>query len=400
VEQFPQTAPISTAMLRVPAHIELLEPYVPGWMGDKTVEGSSGGASIYLASNENPLGCSPAALQAMRSFESAHRYPRGGVAIRHKLADHLSLNIRHVIVGNGSDSLIGNIVRTFAASGDEVVTSASTFPSFSVQAKAHGISVRTIPYKNWVIDLPAIAAVLRPSTKIVYLPNPNNPTGTMFSDAEFRAFHAQVPASTLVILDQAYYEYAVGHPEYPALPYLEFENVITLRTFSKAHGLAGLRLGYGLASAGVIAQLHKTQLTFDTNSVAQAAGIAALDDHDFLRESVESNQRNRALMLRELRSFRYEVVPSEANFVMLVMSSAREAEFLGAELLKREIAVRVLRSFGLPRCIRITVGTDEETQTVLREMKELRAVMEEKFMEEKRIEENSVPKPFEKRENS
>lgn len=381
-------------MLRVPPHIELLEPHVPGWMGDKTIEGSSAGASIYLASNENPLGPSPAALRALRSLESVHRYPRGGIAIRRKLAEHLGLNIHNVVVGNGSDSLIGNILRTFAATGDEVVTSASTFPSFSVQAKAYGVSVRTVPYKDWAIDLPALAAAVHPWTRIVYLPNPNNPTGSMFTDAEFRTFHAQVPDSTLIILDQAYYEYAVDHPQYPDEPYLEYDNVITLRTFSKAYGLAGLRLGYGLAGESLVAQLHKTQLAFESNSVAQIAAIAALEDKDFLRATVDSNRRNRALMFHALGSFGYEVVPSEANFVMLVTVSACQAEFLTEELLRRDIAVRGLRSFGLPHSIRITVGNDEQTRAVLREMKELCGVVGEKMMRE-----NSIPNHFGKREN-
>lgn len=369
--------PAGGSALRVPQHVECLEPYIPGWMSDKAADAATAGARIYLASNENPLGCSQAALEALRSYAPVHRYPRGTAAIRYRLANALSVNVRNVIVGNGSDSLIGNIVRTFAIAGDEAVTSASTFPSFSVQAKAHGFSVRTVPYRNWAIDLDAIAAALTPSTKIVYLPNPNNPTGSVFTDAQFREFHSRVPASTLVILDQAYYEYAMENPDYTREPYLKFENVIALRTFSKAYGLAGLRIGYGIADEALIAPILKTQLTFECNSLAQSAAAAALDDHEFVETTLRSNRRNREWMVHELSRLGYKVPPSAANFVMLAMASRAQAERIAAELLRRDIAVRPLHSFGLPHCIRVTVGTDEETKEFLLEMRELSATLDE-----------------------
>lgn len=363
-------------MLRVPESVEHLQPYEPGWLAESNAdEMRLNRPAIYLASNENAVGCSPLALQAIRCQQTVHRYPHGGQSTRCKLAEVLSLNVRNIVVGNGSDSIIGTAVRTFAQSGDEVLTSESTFPSFGIQARAHGISVQTVPYRNWSIDLEALAAAVRPATKILYLPNPNNPTGTMFTDDEFRAFHRRVPGSTLVILDQAYFEYAVEEHGYLRSPYLDCENVLTLRTFSKAYGLAGLRLGYGLAPQQIIGQLLKTQLPFDSNCVAEVAAMAALDDEDFISATVTANRRNRALTISRLRQLGYEVVPSAANFVMVVLDSADQGKFLADELRKRGILVRWLRSFGLPQCIRITIGTAEEMDVCLREMTALRPVM-------------------------
>jgi histidinol-phosphate aminotransferase len=364
-------------MLRVPQFVERLEPYEPGWMADKTVVDGIGlgRPNLYLASNENAAGCSPAALQAIRCQQVLHRYPHSGRSIRHKLAEVLSLSARNIVVGNGSDSIIGTAIRTFGQRGDQVLTSESTFPSFGIQARALGISVRTVPYKSWCFDLDALAAALTPATKIVYLPNPNNPTGTMFTDEEFRTFHKRVSDSTLVILDQAYFEYAVEDAGYPRSPYLDCENVLTLRTFSKAYGLAGLRLGYGLAPQRLIDQLRKIQLPFDSNCLAEAAAVAALDDQDFISTTVSANRRNRALAMNKLRQLEYTVVPSTANFVMVVLSSAAEGSFLTSELGKRGIVVRWLRSFGLPQCIRITIGSSEEMDACLREMAALRPLL-------------------------
>jgi len=367
-----------TTMLRISASIARLQPYEPGWpAGNSDETAGLGRASIYLASNENALGCSPAAMRAIESHQAVNRYPRSGLQIRHKLAEVLSLSVRNVVVGNGSDSIIGNVIRTFAEKEDEVLTSDSTYPSFSVQAKVHGMLVRTVPYKNWFIDLGAIAGAIRPATKIIYLPNPNNPSGTMFTNDEFREFHAQVPDSVLVILDQAYYEYALEQPGYPRLPYLDYENVITLRTFSKAYGLAGLRLGYGIACQAIIDQLLKTQLPFETNSLAEAAAVAALDDQEFIGTTVSTNRRNRAVTVQELQEIGFTVIPSATNFVMVVFASAAESNLIATELLKRGIVVRLLSSFGLPQCIRITIGTKEEMKTCMRKMAVLHSTLEE-----------------------
>lgn len=360
-------------MLRVAEHIECLKPYEPGWMAQGGADKMCHpGPEIYLASNENPLGCSEHALEAIKSYPSVHRYPHSGIDIRHKLADFLSLTVRNIAVGNGSDGLIGNVLRTFARDGDDVLTSALTFPTFSIQAKAQGLEVRTVPYKDWSIDLGAIADAIIPTTKVIYLPNPNNPTGTMFTDHDFQAFQKRVPRTSAILLDQAYYEYAIEDPTYGRLPYLEYENVIVLRTFSKAYGLAGLRLGFSLASQQITDQLLKTQLAFETNCLAEVAAIAALDDQDFIGASVNMNRRTRAESFTNLCDLGYTVVPSRANFLMLVMPSPAKARLMRDELLKRGIVVRLLCSFGLPHCVRVTIGTDEQMSVFLREMDLLR----------------------------
>ena len=275
---------------------------------------------IKLASNENPLGASPLALEAIaRSMSGLNLYPNGGLELRRVLAEKYETKVENVIAGTGSEGIMSNIIRAFLCDDDEVLTTDAAFPGFQVLAKSRGVAYRTVPYRDWHYDLTALAGAITERTKIVYLANPNNPTGTIFSKQEFDAFYRHVPERVLIILDEAYFEYAKDTPRYPDSMHYRYDNVITLRTFSKVYGLAGVRIGYGFAHERLITNLLKVKLPFEPSTLAQAAGIGALADKEFLHKSLELNARGLRFLTTSLRELGLTVVPSEANFLMLVL---------------------------------------------------------------------------------
>ena len=347
----------------VPPYIAALRPYEAG-RGIEEVRREFGLARIVkLGSNENPLGPSPAALKALsRGTETLNRYPNGGLDLRKVLAREFDTAVENVIAGSGSEGIISNIIRAFLCDEDEVLTTEAAFIGFQVLAKSRGITYRTVPYKDWHYDLPALAQAINERTKIIYLANPNNPTGTIFTRQEFAAFYQHVPERVLIILDEAYFEYAKDNPRYPDSMHYRYDNVITLRTFSKVYGLAGVRIGYGFAHEELIENLLKVKLPFEPGTPAQSAGIGALSDKEFLHRSLELNARGLKFLTDSLREMGHTVVPSEANFLMLVLPGEEQATSLTNELLTRGIIIRPLKSFGLPNCVRISTGTDEDNQ--------------------------------------
>jgi histidinol-phosphate aminotransferase len=350
-------------MALVPPYIESLRPYEAGRnIADVQREyGLSGVAK--LASNENPLGSSPLALREMsRHMDRLNLYTNGGLDLRRLLAERYEVKTENVIAGSGSEGIMSNIIRTFLCDEDEVLTTEAAFIGFQVLAKSRGVKYRTVPYRDWHYDLPALAQQINDHTKIIYLANPNNPTGAIFTRQEFDAFYKHVPERVLIILDEAYFEYARYNPRYPDSMYYRYDNVITLRTFSKIYGLAGIRIGYGFAHEDLIANLLKVKLPFEPSTLAQAAGIGALADKEFLHRSLELNARGLELLTTSLRQMNYHVVPSEANFLMLVLRDEREAADFTTGLLKLGVIIRPLAAFGLPRCVRISTGTDAENQ--------------------------------------
>ncbi|HYM36357.1 MAG TPA: aminotransferase class I/II-fold pyridoxal phosphate-dependent enzyme, partial [Steroidobacteraceae bacterium] len=255
----------------VPPYIESLRPSQAGRSIDE-VQRQYGLARISkLASNENPLGSSAMALESMaREMNQLHRYPNGGLDLRRVLAEKFELKIENVIAGSGSEGIMSNIIRTFLCDEDEVLTTEAAFIGFQVLAKSRGIAYRTVPYRDWQYDLTALAREINERTKIIYLANPNNPTGTIFSKHEFDEFYRHVPERVLIILDEAYFEYAKDNPRYPDSMHYRYDNVITLRTFSKIYGLAGVRIGYGFAHENLISNLLKVKLPFEPSTLAQA----------------------------------------------------------------------------------------------------------------------------------
>jgi len=347
----------------VPPYIESLRPYEAG----RTIESvrrQYGLSHIAkLASNENPLGASPKAIEAIsHTLEGLNLYPNGGLDLRRVLAEEYDVKVENVIAGSGSEGIMSNVIRTFLGDQDEVLTTEAAFIGFQVLARSRGVAYRTVPYRDWHYDLQAIAQAINPRTKIIYLANPNNPTGTIFTKHQFDELYAHVPERVLIILDEAYFEYAKDNPRYPDSMHYRYDNVITLRTFSKVYGLAGARIGYGFAHEELIRNLLKVKLPFEPSTMAQAAGIAALADKEFLHRSLELNARGLRYLTEELTAAGLTVVPSEANFVMTVLASEAAAERMVECLLAQGVIVRPLKAFGLPHCIRISTGTDEDNR--------------------------------------
>jgi histidinol-phosphate aminotransferase len=227
------------------------------------------------------------------------------------------------------------------------------------------VKYRAVPSRNWRFDLAAIAAAVTDRTKIIYLANPNNPTGTIFTRHEFDHFYRHIPERVLIILDEAYFEYATDNPRYPDSMHYRYDNVITLRTFSKAYGLAGLRIGYGFAHEELIANLLKVKLPFEPSVLAEAAGIAALADKEFLHSTLEANARGMQRVTRALTEMGIEFAPSEANFVMTIWPSQALAEAVVQHLAESGVIVRPLTQFGVPNGVRMTIGSDEQNEMLI-----------------------------------
>ena len=356
----------------VPPYIESLQPYKPGKPIDEVKREFGLKHVIKLASNENPLGSSPRAVEELQKHLSdLHYYPNGGYDLRFVLAEKFSLKIENVIVGSGSEGIMSNIIRTFLCDDDEVLTTDAAFIGFQVLARSRGVAYTTVPYRDWRYDLAAIAKSINEHTKIIYLANPNNPTGTTFTKQEFDAFYKKVPERVLIILDEAYFEYAKDNPLYPDSMHYRYDNVITLRTFSKIHGLAGIRIGYGFAHEGLIGNLLKVKLPFEPSTLAQAAGIGALQDREFLNRSLEINARGMTFLTNALRAIEVNVIPSDANFVMIVRENETDVNYIYQELLKEGVIVRPLKAFGLPQCLRISIGRDEENRILIEKLKKI-----------------------------
>ncbi len=349
-------------MALVPSYIQNLANYVPGKPIEEVQRELGLDHVDKLASNENSLGPSPRAIEAMaNSLYGLHRYPDvSGFELRTKLANRFNIKIENVILGGGSEGIMSTIMRTFLLSDDELVSAANSFIGFRVLANASGRKVHWVPMKNYRYDLEAMADMVNDYTKIIYIANPDNPMGTYITREEFDEFYAHIPERVLIILDEAYYEFAQSIEDYPDSMTYRYDNVITLRTFSKAYGLAGLRIGYGFAHEELIRNLMKVKEPFSPSLIAQTAGSAAMDDEDFLEETLAINSAGYSFLRDELTSLGIETVPSVANFITTVWASNERAADITQSLLKKGVIVRNLKAFGWPHCIRISIGTAEE----------------------------------------
>ena len=357
----------------VPPYIRELAPYVPGKPIEE-VERELNMHAIKLASNENPLGASPLAIAAaQKALAASNRYPDGsGFYLREALAKKHGIPVESIILGGGSTELIDLSARIALVPGDSGVTSYGSFPLYYIAIRATGASFLDVPMRDYQFDLEAIARDLPEETKLIFLANPNNPTGTMFSADNLDTFLARVPEHILVVLDEAYYDY-VDDPNYSRSTDIVRggRNLLVLRTFSKVYGLAGLRIGYGIGPAALLAEMNKIRGPFNTSGVAQAAASAALDDTEHVRRSVESNRAGLAQMASGLHSLKIKFVPSVANFLLVIFGT--DTEPLVEELLKHGVIVRPMRWMGFPMALRVTVGTHEENEKFLRALAEVRA---------------------------
>ena len=357
----------------IPDYIRGLPVYVPGRPIEE-VERELKIHAVKLASNENPLGPSPKAMEAARrALADAHRYPDGGThVLRETLAARTGLAAEELFVGLGSSEIIDLASRVMLRAGLQGMTSHGSYAPFSVAIRASGAELVLVPQKNFAFDLDAMAAAVTPKTGVIYLANPNNPTGTAFTLAELDAFLERVPESVLVVLDEAYVHYA------PSLNRRKSEeifrrhaNLLILRTFSKVYGLAGMRIGFAIGRPELHAAMNKLKTPFNTSGVAQAAALAAIDDREHVERCIATNATERARLSDGLRALGLAPVPSETNFVF--MEVGPEAKEICDELLHKGVIVRPLGWMGFPNAIRISVGTAEENGKCLAAMAEILA---------------------------
>ena len=357
----------------VPSYIEKLENYVPGKPIEE-VQRELGLKDIdKLASNENPIGPSPKALvEIEKSLKKLHRYPdASGYNLRNKLAKAFNIKMENVILGAGSEGIMSTIIRTFLMDNDELISASNSFIGFRVLANASGKKVHWVPMKNYRYDLKSMLNELNNQTKIIYIANPDNPMGTYITKEEFDAFYSDIPERVLIILDEAYFEYAQSKEDYPDSMNYRYDNVITLRTFSKAYGLAGLRIGYGFAHDRLINNLMKVKEPFEPSLIAMVAGIAAMDDKDFLHKTLMLNRVGYEFLESNLSKLNITIIPSVTNFITTVWESQKKANYITDALLQKGIIVRNLSPFGWANCIRISIGTEEQNNRLISELESI-----------------------------
>ena len=357
----------------VPYYIENLDNYIPGKPIEEVQRNLGLNHIDKLASNENPIGPSPKALKGIeKSLTKLHRYPdASGYELRTKLSKKFEVKNENVILGAGSEGIMSTIIRTFLLNDDELVSANNSFIGFRVLANASGKKINWVPMKNYKYDLEAMAKKINDKTKIIYIANPDNPMGTYITKEDFDAFYSDVPERTLIILDEAYFEYTKGTNDYPDSMNYRYDNVITLRTFSKAYGLAGLRIGYGFAHEKLINNLMKVKEPFEPSSIAMVAGTSAMDDNDFLNKTLMVNKVGYDFLKSELSRLNIITVPSVTNFITTVWPSQEKATQITNNLLKRGIIVRNLSPFGWDNCIRISIGLVKQNIRLISELESM-----------------------------
>ncbi|MEI8093239.1 MAG: histidinol-phosphate transaminase [Spirochaetales bacterium] len=331
-----------------------LKPYVAG----KLLPGA-----VKLSSNENPLGPSPRALEAIAaSARELNIYPDGAAtALREALANAYGLKPGNFLVGNGSDEVFTLIAGAFIRPGDHGLTAKETFSEYTFAVRLFGGFMDTVPLKEGFFDLDGLVAAITPRTRIVFLCNPNNPTGTAFTQAQLEAFLTRVPASVLVVLDEAYGHYADAADFPDSFPLLaRWPNLAVSRTFSKIYGLASLRIGFVAASESVIRDISVVKQPFNVGNMTQKAAIAALHDTDFVSQSRALNHDGLKFWTEKLATRSLKPYPTQANFFCLELG--RDAQAVAAAMVQGGVTIRPLTSFGLPTAIRITTGTREQNE--------------------------------------
>ena len=360
-------------MTLVPKHIKNLLPYKAGKPIEEVERQLGLKKIIKLASNENPLGPSKIAIKAVEKILlETHRYPdSNGYDLRSRLAEKFDLNIDNVIIGGGSEGIMSVIMRTFLSSKDEIIATKNSFIGFKVLANASGIKTNWVSMKNYHYSLESMANKINDYTKVIYLANPDNPTGTYFNKNSFDDFMSKVPNRVIVILDEAYFEYASDKADYPDSMHYRYDNVITLRTFSKIHGLAGFRVGYGFANSNLITNLMKVKLPFEPSTLGQVAACAALNDEKHLMDAIKINNSEKLKLESFFKENNMEYIPSVTNFLTLRFGSSNKAENFCNNLLKKGIILRHLAGFGLPECVRVTIGVPNENKYLVNQIKKL-----------------------------
>ena len=362
----------------IPEHIRQMTGYVAG-KAIKQAQRESGRPVIKLASNENPLGPSPMAIEAIRTAASqVNLYPdNDSVDLRQELARRLGLRTEQILLADGSLGLLDVVARTLAGPGLNCITSERSFISYPIVTGAAGAELITLPMRQDTYDLEAIASAINDKTRVVFLANPNNPTGTMFDADATDAFLRRVPDHVLVVLDEAYYDFARYFAAQRGITYTRSldhvragrPNLLVLRTFSKAHGLAGLRLGYGCGNPELLQYFNRVRNAFSVSALAEAAGLAAIRDEAHIRRSVENNAAGAAWLLDRFVELGLRAVPTSANFVYFEIDDSADA--FAQRMQNEGVIVRSLVPWGIPNGIRVTIGTPHQNEKFLAALKKI-----------------------------
>ncbi|KJS30916.1 MAG: histidinol-phosphate aminotransferase [Desulfatitalea sp. BRH_c12] len=351
----------------VPDYIKNIAPYVPGKPIEELEREYGISDSVKLASNENPLGPSPKAMAAIaHSVRNLHRYPDGaGFDLIQRLAAYLKVPPDRIVIGNGSDDLLGMLARVLLQPGDEVLVPDPSFLMYTIVAQSAGAVPIKVPLKELAIDPEAMLSRVGPRTRMVFICNPNNPTGAVVRRPALDALLAALPPRVVVVVDEAYFEFVRDENCISGLAYLDTRPaVVTLRTFSKAYGLAGLRVGYGVMAAPLAELLNRVRMPFNVNSLAQIAATAALDDDEFLNRTLGVVHEGMDFLHAELAQRGLRAFSSQANFFLVDVG--RPADEVFQALLHHGVIVRSMRAYGYPRFIRVSIGLPEENRRFLK----------------------------------
>ncbi|MBW2108160.1 MAG: histidinol-phosphate transaminase [Deltaproteobacteria bacterium] len=358
--------------MKVPDYIAGLKAYVPGKPIEELEREYGIASPVKLASNENALGPSPKAVEAIReALRDLHRYPDGySFRLREKLAEKLSVSEEEIVFGNGSNEIIELLARTFLRPGDEVVMPAPSFLMYEIMVQASGARPVKVPLKGLHVDLEGLASRLTPATRMVFVNNPNNPTGTVISRTQFEQFLKMIPADVLVVVDEAYAEFVRDPHCARGLDYLHGDNeVVILRTFSKAYGLAGLRIGYGVMQKAVADVMNRVRQPFNVNSLAQIGALAALNDTAFFQETIRLVHQELDRLYAEMDRLGLAYLPSQANFFLIDVGI--DARVVFENMLRKGVIVRAMTAYGYPTYIRITVGLPKENRRFVKALEEI-----------------------------
>ncbi len=350
------------------AGVQKITPYQPGRPAEEVAAEFGIAKPVKLASNENPLGPSPLAINAIKDMQAVHdlaRYPDGnGAALKQKIAERHGLAVDCITLGNGSNDILEFVTRAFVNPGDEVIFSRHAFAVYPLATlAAGGVPVET-PALNWGNDLKAIVEAISDRSKVIFIANPNNPTGTWLTETELRPFLDEVPDHVIVVIDEAYAEY-VTEDDYPGYPDCtqwldDYPNLLVTRTFSKIFGLAGLRVGYGVSSPELADYLNRVRQPFNVNSLALLAAEAALDDAEHIGQSREMNQAGMAYLTEQCNKRGLTYIPSAGNFLSIDFS--RPTQGLFEAMMQQGVIVRPVANYGMPDYLRVTVGSEEENR--------------------------------------
>lgn len=354
---------------QVPENIKSIIPYPPGKPMDELEREYGVTNAIKLASNENAWGSSPMAIQAIQgALTDLHRYPDGSnYYLVQAIADKLGFSPEEVVIGNGSDEIIEFLVKAFVQTGDEVITSHPSFLMYQKVVQVRGGINNVFPLKKMQHDLESILEAITDRTRLIFLDNPNNPTATIIRPVDLYEFLSKVPEHVVVVLDEAYIDFADFDKQVDVFSLIRNTKgrcgVVSLRTFSKAYGLAGIRVGFGLMNAEIAGYLHRVRSPFNVNKLAQVAAIAALADTDFYNKTLEGTKTGMEWLQNQITSLGCACYPSQTNFFLVDVKG--DAEALYEAMLYKGVIVRSMKAYGYTNVIRITVGTVSENQRLV-----------------------------------